>query len=379
MIPDMLDTAKARPTALQLRHKSVRIVNGAKAKLEASNPSSSKGRTPRSGWVKTEVNKPPPPPVVPPGGPPRFPPSSPATPPTTQASFTDSWLPSDNKIENLVEDEGLRQTLSPDSMTEVGDVVESSLPAHQTPDVIDSQHSPTGRSMFQPTHTHSDLQRQLDFEGESPIYNQLRHQIPYNGTQLQPLGSPRGGPVAESLDTSRQHLRPAVDCNGTFMEGVVNQNPRNNTSIAARTPSHGKSGIARSRSNHRLISLDQHPTVDTRAHNESMLESPMHRRDDSGNAVSSPTSLNPPAHLSHRHSSSSAGSESHSQLSPQTITPQSPSPLTHTPATPPPSWSIQDALKWKKQRKIAKSPTPIPHSDLHDRLRGRDHVGVLHF
>jgi hypothetical protein len=377
MIPDMLDTAKARPTASQLWLKSLRIIKEAQAELELCKPSSSKGRALKSGRTKTGVSKPPPPPVVPPG----FIPSTRATLPTTQASFANSWVTSSNSMQGgLLEDEGLRQTLSPDAMTEVGEVVEPSLSIRQRQDLSDSRHSPMGRSMFPTVHSDGNLQRQLDLEGESPTENWFRHQIPHNGTQVQSQGLPRGGPAVESLDASRQHLHSAFDGNGTYMEGMVNQIPRNNDeSSVARTPSYGKSGIARSRSNRRSISLDRQPTTYTHAHQESMPES-MHRRNDSGNFLSSPTSLSPSAQLSHRHSSSSARSESHSQSSPQTVVSsvaQYPAPSAHAPATPPPTWSIQDALKWKKERKDTNSHKPIPHSDLHDRLKCRDHVSVL--
>lgn len=46
------------------------------------------------------------------------------------------------------------------------------------------------------------------------------------------------------------------------------------------------------------------------------------------------------------------------------------------PVTPPPErWSVEEALKWKSERKETGKHRAIPNPQLHDRLRERDHVG----
>lgn len=353
MIGAMLDTAAGRPTAINLLHTSRRIVNDARKELEATlNASSSPGRGVVPNRRITYPEPRPPPPPNPPPSPftrTRSPlPAMPETPETN--SFNEFRKPNRIVATTLLDKEDGKQSTSPDTMTEEDE---------------GEEHSPPPR----------------DFQVAAFVERGGRDSTD------QYLGEPSGRDIPTQHKVTR--VAPQGDSVAPFGPRKIEMNQRNGT--------HAPGNINKNSFNHQSHrSVPDHTSVNppwaplgsnspdagqrmsSQANNYSR-ESPhrqsSHWRGNSDSSASSPASPTSIDQRSPPQSPPFTERQQPRQRRSQNIVIQDKicAPATATP--PPAHWSIQEALKWKRDHKNTRKL--IPNSELRDRLKDRDHVRNL--
>lgn len=341
MVREMLQDSVARPSARVLAYKSKQLLTEARKNLaDMNSPPSPPSLDRRTGPKRVQTvpafrSSPPPPP--------KLPPSEGAFPGSTFPSVMMPQTPDRNPSLHLMRpdiptptslpDEGDQQSNSPDEMT----------------DLDDDNDTPTK----QPATYTSQRRAQLRSTQRGSVHGSLH--LRKRGHQ--PTDSEEEMAMEQSVQSDTSDVANPAG-NGT---PVSNGRPRNGRSTGLGV------GWMPSGTNRTCVPPNAGHGSNSLANRQKFPDGPLHRRGDSNNPLSF---LSLP---SGERSSSMYENKYRPAVPPIAVEREGAAAIPST--APPATWTIQEALEWKKEYKETRKRFPNP--DLLRRLKGRDHVFVI--